>query len=221
MRSLLGVEPFCVHDDAQFSCTFTPYCWMKGGVAMSGCDSMLYSCCVSHTIARRQVNIFGAKIQIFNIASEASYIYILSRLKLFKKPKKWSILARFWNPKACGQTVLPDRSVLLGQKLAKHAKIGKIQMQYFELFSNILHRTFMSFGNHFCSTFLFSIIRHGRWTFRNSGFTAVLQCCSKLQRDHFRENLKQQKMIIDPKIGIFTLYKKKLSVKIKYEKKIL
>ena len=55
MRSLLGVDPFCVHDDAQFSCTFTPYCWMKGGVAMSGCDSMLYSCCVSHTIARRQV----------------------------------------------------------------------------------------------------------------------------------------------------------------------
>ena len=50
---------------------------------------------------------------------------------------------------------------------------------------------------------------------------SLLQCCSKLQRDHFRENLKQQKMIIDPKIGIFTLYKKKLSVKIKYEKKIL
>ena len=105
--------------------------------------------------------------------------------------------------------------------MAKNAKMGKIQMQYFELFSNILHRTFMSFGNHFCSTFLFSIIRHGRWTFRNSGFTAVLQCCSKLQRDHFRENLKQQKMIIDPKIGIFTLCKKKLSVKIEFEKKLL
>jgi len=59
MRSLLGVEPFCVHDDAQFSCTFTPYCWMKGGVAMSGCDSMLYSCCVSHTIARRQDTFVG------------------------------------------------------------------------------------------------------------------------------------------------------------------
>ena len=58
MRSLLGVDPFCVHDDAQFSCTFTPLCWMKGGVAMSGCDSMLYSCCVSHTIARRQVLLF-------------------------------------------------------------------------------------------------------------------------------------------------------------------
>ena len=56
MRSMLGVNPFCVHEDAQFSCTFTPLCWMHGGVAMSGCDSMLYSCCVSHTIARRQVS---------------------------------------------------------------------------------------------------------------------------------------------------------------------
>jgi len=59
MRSMLGVTPFCVHDDAQFSCTFTPLCWMQGGVAMSGCDSMLYSCCVSHTIARRQDTFIG------------------------------------------------------------------------------------------------------------------------------------------------------------------
>ena len=59
MRSMLGVNPFCVHDDAQFSCTFTPLCWMQGGVAMSGCDSMLYSCCVSHTIARRQVGLYN------------------------------------------------------------------------------------------------------------------------------------------------------------------
>jgi len=59
MRSMLGVNPFCVHDDAQFSCTFTPLCWMQGGVAMSGCDSMLYSCCVSHTIARRQDTFIG------------------------------------------------------------------------------------------------------------------------------------------------------------------
>ena len=29
----------------------------------------------------------------------------------------------FWKPEACGQTVLPDRSVLIGQKLVKNAKI--------------------------------------------------------------------------------------------------
>ena len=27
-------------------------------------------------------------------------------------PKKRSIFASFWKPEACGQTVLPDRSVL-------------------------------------------------------------------------------------------------------------
>ena len=40
---------------------------------------------------------------------------------------KWSILASFWKPEACGQTVLPDRSVLIGQKLVENAKIQKIK----------------------------------------------------------------------------------------------
>ena len=31
----------------------------------------------------------------FNIASEASYVYILSGLKLIKNAKKWSIIASF------------------------------------------------------------------------------------------------------------------------------
>ena len=34
-------------------------------------------------------------------------------------------LASFWKPEACGQTVLPDRSVLIGQKLVENAKIEK------------------------------------------------------------------------------------------------
>ena len=37
--------------------------------------------------------------------------------------QKWSILASFRKSEACGQTVLPDRSVLKGQKLVKNAKI--------------------------------------------------------------------------------------------------
>ena len=36
-----------------------------------------------------------------------------------------SILARFSKPEACGQTVLPDRSVLIGQKLVENSKIKK------------------------------------------------------------------------------------------------
>ena len=41
----------------------------------------------------------------FNIASEASNVYILSEQKLIKNAKKWSILASFWKTEACGQTV--------------------------------------------------------------------------------------------------------------------
>ena len=36
-------------------------------------------------------------------------------------------LASFWKPKACGQTVLPDRSVLIGQKLVENAKMPKFK----------------------------------------------------------------------------------------------
>ena len=36
-------------------------------------------------------------------------------------------LASFWKPEACGQTVLPDRSILIGQKLVKNAKIQKFK----------------------------------------------------------------------------------------------
>ena len=32
-------------------------------------------------------------------------------------------LASFWKPEACGQTVLLDRSILIGQKLVENAKI--------------------------------------------------------------------------------------------------
>ena len=69
----------------------------------------------------------------FNIASEASYVYILSGQKFIQKCQKYSILASFWKPEACGQTVLPDRSVLIGQKLVQNAKI---QMRHFGQFSN-------------------------------------------------------------------------------------
>ena len=47
--------------------------------------------------------------------------------KVNKKCQKLSILASFWKPEACGQTVLPDRSVLIGQKLVKNAKLQKFK----------------------------------------------------------------------------------------------
>ena len=45
-------------------------------------------------------------------------------------------MASFWKPEACGQTVLPDMSVLIGQKLVENAIISKIQMRHFGQFSN-------------------------------------------------------------------------------------
>ena len=68
----------------------------------------------------------------FNIASEASNDYILSRQKLVKSVKK----IYFWKTWACGQTVLPDLSVFVGQKLVENAKIQK---RHFEWFSNTVH----------------------------------------------------------------------------------
>ena len=47
---------------------------------------------------------------------------------------KLSILASFWKPKACDQTVLPDRSVLIGEKL-----VGNTKMRHFESFLNSVY----------------------------------------------------------------------------------
>ena len=59
----------------------------------------------------------------FNIASEASYVYILSGQKLIKNAKNGPFLGSFSKPEACGQIVLPDRSLLIRQKLVENAKI--------------------------------------------------------------------------------------------------
>ena len=41
----------------------------------------------------------------------ASYVYILSGQKLINNAKNGQFLASFWKSEACGQTVLPDRSL--------------------------------------------------------------------------------------------------------------
>ena len=58
--------------------------------------------------------------------SEESYIYILSGQKFSKNAKKVHF-DEFSKSEACGQTVLPDRSILIGQKLVEIAKTGKFQ----------------------------------------------------------------------------------------------
>ena len=73
--------------------------------------------------ANKNIGVASQCLQItekvtFNIASEASYIYILNRQKLSKMLN----LVNTWESEACGRTVLPDKT--------KWQKF-KIQMTHF------------------------------------------------------------------------------------------
>ena len=57
---------------------------------------------------------------------------------------------------ACGQTVLPDRSVLTGQKLVENAKIEKFKYDNLSNFQTIFQRNYL-LGNYSmggCTSFL-------------------------------------------------------------------
>ena len=58
----------------------------------------------------------------FNIASEASYVYILSRQKFIKNAKNGQF-GMFWQTEATILTVLPDKPILIEQKSIESAKI--------------------------------------------------------------------------------------------------
>ena len=59
----------------------------------------------------------------FNIASEASYVYIMSGQKLIKKAKNSQFWRVFRNLKLPRNSVTRPANLLIGQKLAKKAKI--------------------------------------------------------------------------------------------------
>ena len=46
-------------------------------------------------------------------------------------------LAIFWKPKACGQTELPERSVLIGQKLVENGQIQKFKCDILGYFQTL------------------------------------------------------------------------------------
>ena len=60
--------------------------------------------------------------------------------KFNEKCQKLSILASFWKPEACSQTVLRDRSVLMGQKLVENAKIQKFKCDILGDFQTLCKR---------------------------------------------------------------------------------
>ena len=89
----------------------------------------------------------------FNSASEASYVYILSGQKFINNVKNgpfWRVLRK---PEACGQTVLPDRSLVIGQKIGGKCQNLKFQMLHVRRFSKIVPIILFIFvgleGNHF------------------------------------------------------------------------
>ena len=67
----------------------------------------------------------------FNIASEASYGYILRGQKLIENAKNGPT----------GQTVLPDRSILIGQKLVENARIQKFKCDILSNFQTMCARS--------------------------------------------------------------------------------
>ena len=62
----------------------------------------------------------------FNIASEASYVYLLNGQKFIKNAQNGHF-GDFLKLEACCQTVLPDRLILKGQKLMENAKNVSLQ----------------------------------------------------------------------------------------------
>ena len=63
----------------------------------------------------------------FNTANEASYVYILSEQKFIRNGKNSQFRQVFLKAEACSQTLVPDRSLLIGQKLMEVAKIEKFK----------------------------------------------------------------------------------------------
>ena len=74
--------------------------------------------------------------------SAAKYVYIFSGQKFIKDVKNAPFSEFFKKREACGQTVLPDRSILIGQKLVENAKIKKFKWNILDDF-----QTFVSKNN--------------------------------------------------------------------------
>ena len=52
---------------------------------------------------------------------QATFTFWVDKSSL--KCQKSSVLASFWKPEACSQTLLPDKSSLVGQKMVGNARI--------------------------------------------------------------------------------------------------
>ena len=95
--------------------------------------------------------------------------------KVHLKCQKWFILAIFWKPEACSQAMLPDRSVLLSQKLVKNVQFENLGL--FESFLNNVRLVFVS--EKLCNSRWMS--RMSDWSKR--GQEELLQHCINAVKD--------------------------------------
>ena len=67
----------------------------------------------------------------------------------FIKNAKIVNLASFWKPEIFGDTVLPNRSILIRQKLVENAKIGKLVCDILGDFKTLWVNLELKWTNHF------------------------------------------------------------------------
>ena len=67
------------------------------------------------------------------------HLTVALSLKITEKVSfnKFVNLASFWKTEACEETVLPDRSILRGQKLVENAKIEKLNWDILDDFQTL------------------------------------------------------------------------------------
>ena len=75
----------------------------------------------------------------FNVASEASYVYILSKQNSIENAKNDRFWRVFEKTEACGQTALPDKKAgfVIWQKSVENAKIQKYKWHILSNFQTI------------------------------------------------------------------------------------
>ena len=99
-------------------------------------------------------------------------------------------LASFWKTEACGQTVLPDMSLIIGQKLAKNSKIHKFKCDIlgnFQTMWSILLK-FKDFFSGFAE--LFQSTDFDQWNYSPNITWTLIEAGLKLSgtQEYFPEN---------------------------------
>ena len=104
--------------------------WPSRLVASSHCLGFKLVSLKNYKLWKQNVTVF----EYIRKSREVRYIYILSGQKFIKNVKKGQFWRVFWEPEAWSKKMLPDRSVLIGQKLVENDKIKELKCDIFDDF---------------------------------------------------------------------------------------